>query len=94
MSDTLKSGYPKENSLESYFKCIYAVTRVIHSDYIKQIEKLKFFSFSKHQVTKSYIKLLATDRPHSCSLPNQRPPYLAPFLYAAIKNKIQQLVLF
>jgi hypothetical protein len=90
MSDTLKSGYPKENSLRAILvKCIYAVTRVIHSDWsIKQIEQLQFFSFSKHEVTKSYIKLLATDRPTQLFFTHQRPPYLAPFLYAAIKNKI------
>jgi hypothetical protein len=77
----------KENSLRAILvKCIYAVTRVIHSDWsIKQIEKLQFFSFSKHQVTKSYIKL-ATDR-HSCFFTHQRPPTLAPFL-CCYQNKI------
>jgi len=91
MSDTLNSGYPKENSLRAILvKCIYAVTSVIHSDCsIKQIEKLQFFSFSKHEVTKLYIKLLATDRPTQLFFTHQRPPYLAPFLYAATKNKIQ-----
>jgi hypothetical protein len=56
MSDTLKSGYPKENSLRALVKCIYAVTRVIHSDWIiKQIEKLQFSSFSKHDCNKIYL---------------------------------------
>jgi hypothetical protein len=63
MSDTLKSGYPKENLLRAIYKCIYAVTRVIHSDWILSKSKIYSFSFSKHEVTKSYIKLLATDRP-------------------------------
>jgi hypothetical protein len=46
MSDTLKSGYPKENSLRALVKCIYAVTRVIHSDWIiKQIENYSLVVF-------------------------------------------------
>lgn len=90
MSDTLKSGYPKENSLRAILvKCIYVITRLIHSDWsIKQIEKLQFFSFSKHKITQSYIRLLAVDQPTHLFFTHQRPPHLAPFLYAAIKNKI------
>lgn len=90
MSDTLKSGYPKENSLRAILvKCIYAVTSIIHSGWsIKQIEKLQFSSFSKHKVTQSYLHLLATEQPTQLFFTHQRPPYLAPFLYAAIKNKI------
>jgi hypothetical protein len=90
MRDTLKSGYPKENSVRAtLIKSIYAVTRLIHFDWsIKQIEKLQFSSFSKHKVTQSYIHLLATEQPTQLFFTHQRPPYLAPFLYAAIKNKI------
>ena len=91
MNDNLVSGYPKTNSLRSLFvKSIYFFTKFIHSNSsILLAEKLQFFSFSKNKITKEYIQIIKKDQPSHLFFTHQRPAYLAPFLYAAIKLKIQ-----
>lgn len=90
MRDNLVSGYPKNNSVRSLLiKAIYFFTRIINSHKsILLAEKLQFLSFSKNNVTQSYLKLLQEDQPSHVFFTHQRPPYLAPFLYAALKLKI------
>lgn len=90
MKDNLISGYPVTNSLRSIIvKGIYFVTRFVHSySSILFIEKLQFLSFSKNKITKSYLELLQNDNPTHIFFTHQRPPYLAPFLYAATQLKI------
>jgi len=91
MNDNLVSGYPKTNSLRSLFvKSVYSFTNVINSNSsILLAEKLQFSSFSKNKITKEYIEILKKDKPSHLFFTHQRPPYLAPFLYAAIQTKIQ-----
>jgi len=90
MNDNLVSGYPKSNSVRSLFvKSIYSFTSVINSNSsILLAEKLQFSSFSKNKITKKYIEILKKDKPSHLFFTHQRPPYLAPFLYAAIQSKI------
>jgi hypothetical protein len=90
MEAALKMGYPSNNSLRSILvKFIYFFTTIIHSSKsILFIEKLQFLSFSKHKITKEYIQLLKEDAPTQVFFTHQRPPYVAPFLYAAIKLNI------
>ena len=90
MKDNLVSGYPATNSIRSLLvKGIYFFTRLIHSHKsILLAEKLQFLSFSKNKITKSYLQLLQKDLPTHVFFTHQRPPYLAPFLYAAIQLKI------
>lgn len=85
MKDNLLVGYPKTNSARALLvKGIYFFTRLIHSDNsIFLAEKLQFRSFSKNIVTISYAQLLQEDQPSHIFFTHQRPPYLAPFLYAA-----------
>jgi len=90
MKDNLIVGYPKNNSARALLvKLIYSVTHWIHSDAsILLAEKLQFGSFSKNKITQSYIQLLQEDRPTHVFFTHQRPPFLAPFLYAAQQLKI------
>lgn len=90
MKDNLKTGYPKNNSPRSLLvKLIYFFTRFIHSDRsILFVEKLQFLSFSKNKITQSYVQLLQKDQPTHLFFTHQRPPFLAPFLYAAQQLKI------
>lgn len=90
MKDNLISGYPKTNSARALLiKLIYSVTRWIHSDSsILLAERLQFSSFSKNRITQTYIQLLKEDRPSHLFFTHQRPPFLAPFLYAAQQLKI------
>lgn len=90
MNDNLVSGYPKNNSVRSLFvKSIYSFTNLINSNSsILLAEKFQFLSFSKNKITKEYIEILKKDKPSHLFFTHQRPPYLAPFLYAAIQTKI------
>ncbi|OUL63032.1 CDP-glycerol glycerophosphotransferase family protein [Flavobacterium sp. AJR] len=89
MNDNLVSGYPKNNSVRSLFvKTIYSFTNFINSNSsILLAEKIQFSSFSKDKITKEYIEILKEDKPSHLFFTHQRPPYLAPFLYAAIQTK-------
>ena len=90
MNDNLVSGYPKNNSVRSLFvKSVYFFTNLINSNSsILLAEKMQFSSFSKDKITKEYIEILKKDKPSHLFFTHQRPPYLAPFLYAAIQTKI------
>jgi len=90
MNDNLVSGYPRNNSIRSILiKMLYFFTRYVHSNNsILFAEKLQFLSFSNNEITKAYIDLLRKDEPDHLFFTHQRPPYLAPFLYAGIQNKI------
>jgi len=90
MKDNLITGYPKNNSPRALLvKMIYFFTSYIHSDSsILLAEKLQFLSFSKNKITQSYLKLLKGDQPTHLFFTHQRPPFLAPFLYAAQQLKI------
>ena len=90
MKDNLNVGYPKTNSAKALLvKLIYSVTHWIHCDAsILLAEKLQFGSFSKNKITQSYIQLLQEDQPTHLFFTHQRPPFLAPFLYAAQQLKI------
>ena len=90
MKDNLETGYPATNSVRSLLvKLIYSCTRLIHSDAsILLAEKLQFLSFSKNKITQSYLQLLKEDQPSHLFFTHQRPPFLAPFLYAAQQLKI------
>lgn len=90
MNDNLISGYPKNNSLRSLLvKGIYFFTNYIHSNSsMLLVEKFQFLSFSRNKITKEYIEILKKDKPDHLFFTHQRPPYLAPFLYAAIRSKI------
>ena len=90
MKDNLVSGYPKTNSIRSLLiKVLFFFTRYVHSNTsILFAEKMQFLSFSRHKITKEYVELLHRDKPTQLFFTHQRPPYLAPFLYAAIQNKI------
>jgi hypothetical protein len=90
MKDNLITGYPKNNSPRALLvKLIYFFTNLIHSDVsILFAERLQFSSFSKNRITKSYTQLLQEDRPTHVFFTHQRPPYLAPFLFAIQQLKI------
>ncbi|WP_310378271.1 hypothetical protein [Flavobacterium sp.] len=90
MKDNLVTGYPTTNSPRSMLvKIIYFFTRFFYSNKsILLTEKLQFLSFSNNKTTKTYLRLLQEDKPTHVFFTHQRPPYVAPFLYAAQQLKI------
>jgi hypothetical protein len=90
MKDNLDLGYPSSNSLRAMLtKIIYFFTRFFHTDKsILFAEKLQFYSFSKDRISKRYFQLLQKDQPQHLFFTHQRPPFVAPILYAAQQLKI------
>jgi hypothetical protein len=90
IKDNLDLGYPTSNSIRAMLtKIIYFFTRFIHSETsILVVEKLQFLSFSKNKTTQSYFQLLQQDQHSHIFFTHQRPPYVAPFLFAAQQLKI------
>ena len=89
--DTLERGYPKENTKRGLIvKAIYAIAKFFHSEKnIQYYEKRQFNTFRKNPITISYANFLDEDQPDLLFFTHQRPPYLAPFLAMAKKNKIK-----
>jgi hypothetical protein len=90
MKDLLVNGKPKTFTPKSILaRLIYGCSRFLHSNsVIAIVEKIQFFTFANNKVTKSYLQLLKIDQPDYLFFTHQRPTYLAPFLYAALKLKI------
>lgn len=90
MKDNLETGYPKSHSPRALLvKLIYFFTKLFHSNKsILLAERLQFLFFSKNRITQTYLKLLKEDQPTHLFFTHQRPPFLAPFLYAAQQLKI------
>jgi hypothetical protein len=90
MKDNLITGYPDNNTPRALLvKFIYLFTRFVQSDTsIAVAEKLQFFTFSTKKITRSYSQLIKEDAPSHIFFTHQRPPFLAPFLYAAQQLKV------
>ena len=79
MQENLALGYPKNNRFSSLLiKIIYGIIRFWHSNSSMIFaERLQFLTFSRHRVTKSYLKLLEVDKPDLVFFTHQRPSYIA-----------------
>jgi hypothetical protein len=91
INSNLERGYPKSNSKRSLIiKLVYKITSVFHSEKIIQnYEKLQFNAFRNDKTYLEYHNILKVHLPDQLFFTHQRPPYLAPFLAAAKKLKIQ-----
>ena len=91
INDTLNLTKPKGYSRRAILNLIIRIiASVFHSEkQIKIYQKLVYKSFSKNQITLSFIKTLRNDRPNILFFTHQRPPYIAPLVYAANVNKIK-----
>ena len=90
MRDLLVSGRPKNFTPKAILtRLIYFSSCFLNSNsFIKIVEKFQFLTFANNKVTKSYLEMLKVDEPDYIFFTHQRPTYLAPFLYGALKLKI------
>ena len=89
MKDNKKMNYPNNSPTGLLIKLIYFVIYFHSSNRsILWAERLQFLSFSKNRVTRTYLRMLDEDKPDHVFFTHQRPPFLAPMLYAAIRLKI------
>ncbi|PHR74593.1 MAG: hypothetical protein COA67_00520 [Lutibacter sp.] len=91
MNDTLNFTKPKGYSKRSILnRCIRFIAAIFHSEKnMKFYQKKVYKAFSQSVVTQNFIKILTSDKPDILFFTHQRPPYIAPLVYAANVNKIK-----
>lgn len=89
--DNLKANYTKANSRRGKLtRLAYRLTRQFNSEEsIEKFYKLQQSSLSKNAATKFYQQLLKKYSPDLLFFTHQRPPYIAPLIYAARKEGIK-----
>ncbi|TXE12026.1 hypothetical protein FUA26_08160 [Seonamhaeicola algicola] len=89
--DNLKANHSKLKTTRGYAtRFIYKLTALFHSETtIQQFQKLQNFTFRNHDTTKQYISILEEEQLDIMFFTHQRPPYIAPLVYAAQKKHIK-----
>lgn len=81
----------KSNSIRGYAKrVIYAITKFLYSEkWIHRFNRAQQFMFKRHAITKEYLEILSNDQVDFLFFTHQRPPYIAPLIYAAEQLRIK-----
>lgn len=91
INDTLNFTSPKGLSKRSIInRIIRLIAFVFHSEKnMKFYQKLIYRTFAKNKITLNFINLLNRDKPDILFFTHQRPPYIAPLVYAANVKSIK-----
>ncbi|MDO6758759.1 CDP-glycerol glycerophosphotransferase family protein [Tamlana sp. 2_MG-2023] len=91
IQDNLKTNYSKFRTTRGYAtRIIYKLTTVWYSEKsIQRLQKFQNATFSNHVITKDYISLLEKEQFNLLFFTHQRPPYIAPLVYATQKIRIK-----
>ncbi|TYC17005.1 hypothetical protein ES677_02165 [Bizionia gelidisalsuginis] len=91
IQDNLKTNTSILKTTRGYgTRFIYKLTRFFHSEKgIQRFQSLQNKTFSTHKVTTSYQDILQKEEIDLLFFTHQRPPYIAPLVYAAQQQKIK-----
>ncbi|WNH11640.1 hypothetical protein [Thalassobellus suaedae] len=91
IQDNLKTNDSKLKTPRGYAtRFIYKLTSLFHSEKnIQQFQKLQNLTFSNHKITKEYKSILEKEQFTLLFFTHQRPPYIAPLVYAAQQLKLR-----
>lgn len=91
MNDTIQNNRPKGYSKRAIInRCIRLVASIYHTEGIMKKYQSKIYKlFANHRITKDYIQFLKRDQPDILFFTHQRPPYIAPLVYAATTQNIK-----
>ena len=91
IQDNLKTNDSKLKTTRGYAtRFIYKLTSILHSESnIQQFQKLQNRTFKNHKITKHYLSILEQELFSLLFFTHQRPPYIAPLVYAAQKKKLK-----
>ena len=91
IQDNLKSNDSKLKTPRGYAtRFIYKLTALFHSEStIQQFQKLQNSTFATHKITKAYQSILEKEQFNLLFFTHQRPPYIAPLVYAAQNIKLR-----
>lgn len=91
IQDNLKSNDSKQKTTRGYAtRFVYKLTTLFHSESnIQQFQKLQNKTFATHKITKDYQSILEKEQFSLLFFTHQRPPYIAPLVYAAQLQKLK-----
>lgn len=91
ITDNLRANFSKTKTPRGFAtRFLFLLTRVFNSENcILRWEKLQQFTFARHKTTKSYEVILKEFRPDVLFFTHQRPPFIAPLIYIAKRQKIK-----
>lgn len=91
IQDNLKTNHSKLKTTRGYAtRFIYKLTILFHSEHcIQRFQKLQNGTFANHKITKAYKAILEKEQFNLLFFTHQRPPYIAPLVYAAQIKKLK-----
>lgn len=91
MNDTLNFTKPKTYNKRAILnRTIRLIASLFNSEYFfKQYQQLIYKSFEKNSTFLNFVEILKNDTPSILFFSHQRPPYIAPLVYAANVNKVK-----
>tara|TARA_R110000868_G_C10963746_1_gene768816 strand:+ start:1278 stop:2663 length:1386 start_codon:yes stop_codon:yes gene_type:complete len=91
IQDNLKTNDSKQKTTRGYAtRFIYKLTSLFHSESnIQQFQKLQNSTFANHKITNEYTSILENEQCSLLFFTHQRPPYIAPLVYAAQQRKLK-----
>jgi hypothetical protein len=91
IQDNLKANYTKANNPRGFAtRFIFRWTALLHSEkWIQCYNSLQQWSFKSHPITKEYLEILQKENFDLLFITHQRPPFIAPLLYAAEILKVK-----
>ncbi|KAB1067033.1 hypothetical protein F6U93_11465 [Tamlana haliotis] len=91
IKDNLKTNDSKLKTTRGYAtRFIYKLTSIFHSESnIQQFQKLQNSTFANHQITHAYTSILREEQFSLLFFTHQRPPYIAPLVYAAQQQQLK-----
>ncbi|TNJ45866.1 hypothetical protein KFZ70_10255 [Tamlana fucoidanivorans] len=89
--DNLQANHSKLKTPRGYAtRFIYKLTALCHSEAcIQMFQKFQNYTFKNHQITEAYRAILNDEEFSMLFFTHQRPPYIAPLVYAAQKQKLK-----
>ena len=91
IQDNLRANTSKLKTSRGYAtRFIFKLTKLFHSEKsIQYFQKLQNKTFARHKITKQYQAVLEKEAIDLLFFTHQRPPYIAPLVYAAQKLKVK-----
>jgi hypothetical protein len=91
INDNLKANYSKANNPRGIAtRFAFWWTTLFHSEkWIQCYNNLQQWSFKNHPITKEYLEIIQNENFDLLFVTHQRPPFIAPLLYAAEKLNVK-----
>ena len=96
INDTIQNNKPKGYSKRAIInRCIRWIASIYHTEGIMKRYQSKIYKlFSSHRITKDYIQLLERDTPDILFFTHQRPPYIAPLVFADLSSEYKNMFIY